>query len=116
MISFTQLVNALEMNRCLKKVKALLPVMKPGFRLLTDLTGLERMEVSCAVSIGIMMDLCDKYRVGAVLTVVPDASKDIGFDLMGLFHYNTRVTTMLYPNLAEAVGSLIEPVPSGLAH
>lgn len=54
------------------------------------------------------MDLCNESKVRAVITVVPDPSKDIGFDLMGIFHYTGNVATIIHGNLAEAVGSLID--------
>jgi hypothetical protein len=105
-VSFGDQVDAKEMKSCLEKIRAMLVDIKPGFRLLTDLTSLECMDADCSTELGEMMSLCDEKKISAVATVVPHPKKDIGFALMERFHYNKRVDVMTYESLAEAVQSL----------
>jgi hypothetical protein len=105
-MSFGQHVDSGEMKSCLEKVTAMLADIKPGFRLLTDLTSLESMDAQCSVDLGEMMSLCDAKGISAVLTVVPHPNKDIGFSLLELFHYGKNVDVMTYETLADAIQSL----------
>ena len=41
--------------------------IKPGFRLLTDLSSLESMAPSCATGLGEMMNLCNAKGISAAL-------------------------------------------------
>ena len=45
-MSFAQSVGSKEMKSCLAKVRGMLVDIKPGFRLLTDLSSLESMSAS----------------------------------------------------------------------
>lgn len=108
-LSFSQQVRAAEMECCLGTVRDLLEKLQPGFLLLTDLTGLVSMETACARYVGEMMDLCSAKGIGTVLRVVPDPSKDIGFELIAHFHYDPQVETRTYDNMADAINSLTTP-------
>jgi hypothetical protein len=105
-MSFAQNVGSKEMKSCLEKVRGMLVDIEPGFRLLTDLSSLESMSTSCATDLGEMMNLCNGKGIGAVIRVVPDKRKDIGFTLMSRFHYGPRVEVTTYETLADAVQSL----------
>jgi len=105
-MSFAHRVDAAEMKSCLEKVRGMLVDIKPGFRLLTDLTSLESMDADCSIHLGEMMSLCDAKEIGAVLTVVPNPKKDIGFSVMERFHYSKHVDVMTYETLADAIQSL----------
>lgn len=106
-MSFGDHVDAKEMKSCLGKVKSMLVDMKPGFRLLTDLTSLDSMDADCSTDLGEMMSLCDAKGISAVVTVVPHPKKDIGFALMEPFHYGQDVQVMTYETLADAIQSLV---------
>jgi len=105
-MSFSLLVNSDEMKSCLDKTERSLADMKPGFRLLTDLSNLESMEAACTDSIVQIMDLCSTRGVGAVFTVIPDPTKDLGYTVMSLFHFSRDIRTMTFENLADAMRSL----------
>jgi hypothetical protein len=105
-MSFAQHVGAGEMKSCLERVRSMLVDVKPGFRLLTDLSSLESMAASCATDLGEMMNLCNGKGISAVVRVVPDPRKDIGFALMSQFHYGKHVEVTTYDTLADAVQSL----------
>jgi hypothetical protein len=81
--------------------------LKPGFLLVTDLSNLESMEASCAPELGAIMDLCSAKGMLTVVRVIPDPNKDIGFDLISLFHLHPPVKTQTHESLAEAIKSLL---------
>ena len=88
------------------KLEAGLAELKPGFRLLTDLGGLESMDVSCAPLIDKVMDLIDCRGVAEVVRIVPDPRKDIGFQVMSYFHYGANVAIVTVETLDEAMAAL----------
>jgi hypothetical protein len=105
-MSYGQHVGPDDMKRCLGTVRDVMANLQPGFLLLTDLTCLESMDASCAPDMGAIMDLCDTKGMKAVVRVIPDPSKDIGFTLISRFHDHPQVRTRNYDNLADAVQSL----------
>ena len=108
---YFQTVKTEEMERCVQMTRDVLVDMQPGFRLLTDLTGLVAMEPACAVYVEEIMELCDEKHVGEVVRVIPDPTKDIGFTIMSRFHYSPTVELRTCDNLADAMQSLRLDVP-----
>src|SRR2546426_12588118 len=86
-ISYAGRVGPDEIKRCQQQVQLLLADLTPGFRLLTDLSGLEAMDLACVPGIKQIMDLLNKQGVEKVVRVIPDPRKDIGLNIMSLFHY-----------------------------
>jgi hypothetical protein len=105
-ISFSHHVAVEEAKSSVEKAKALLADMQPGFRLLTDLSGLESMEVACAAHIRRTMDWCNKKGVAQVVRVIPDPHKDIGLNIMSLFHYRHGIPIVTCESLEEAMAVL----------
>ena len=101
-IRYTGMVDAQETARCAKECEIRVQKLRPGFRLLTDLTGLERMELACVPSIKRIMDLCDEAGVELVVRVIPDPHKDIGLSILSLFHYRKRVRIVTCETREEA--------------
>jgi len=64
------------------------------------------MDTSCAPEIGAMMDLLAEKQVGTVIRVVPDPRKDIGLNIMSVFHYGPEVRLITCENLAAALQRL----------
>ena len=87
---------------CLGAVRSELPHLQPGFKLLVDLTNLQSMDLSCATSIGEIMDLYNAHDVSIVVRIIPDPSRDIGLQIMSLFHYRNNVETVNCSRAAEA--------------
>jgi hypothetical protein len=110
-MSYNHRVGAEDMRRCLGTVRDLMEQLKPGFFLLTDLTNLESMEASCAPDLGAIMELCSAKGMASVVRVIPDPTKDIGFDLISQFHLQLPVKTQTHQSLADAIKSLL-PVES----
>ena len=84
----------------------LLADLRPGFRLLTDLSSLESMDLACVPYIKRMMDVCNKKGVEMVVRVIPDPQKDIGLNILSLFHYRRRVRIVTCATHEEAMKAL----------
>lgn len=111
-ISFSENVDNEQMKRGLGQTTSALTSMKPGFRVLTDLSHLECMNPSCALLVGEIMTLCDQRGIDTVALVLPEERKDIGFILMTRFHYSSRVRICTFTHLPEAIRSLSSNAPA----
>jgi anti-anti-sigma regulatory factor len=105
-VVFSGHVDGEEAKQCTEQMALLFSETKRGFRLLTDLTGLERMDGACVPFIRKSMDLCNKYGVRTVIRVIPDPHKDIGFNILSLFHYRHEIQIVTCETLAEAMKAL----------
>ncbi len=85
-----------------RKLEAGLAKVKKNFMVLTDLTGLESFESSSYKYIQKMMALCNSSGVSKIFRVIPDETKDIGFNIMSMFHYSKDVRIHTYKTLEEA--------------
>ena len=95
-----------ELERARADVESLLADLSPGFRLLADLSQLEFMDLKCVTEVGRTMDLFSEAGVGMIVRVVPDPTKDIGLNILALFHYPHRPPIMTCDTLAEAIRTL----------
>jgi anti-anti-sigma regulatory factor len=102
-ISYVQHVDAKEMKQAEEQLQLFLHELKPGFRLLADLTNLELMDLACVPHLRRMMDLCNRKGVEKVVRVIPDPNKDIGMNILSLFHYHRRVKIVTCETLTEAI-------------
>ena len=108
LVSFRGHVDRAEAQQSRQKVAAAVEEMKPGFRLLTDLSELDSMEYACAPEIAASMDLLRAKGVALVVRVVPDPHKDIGFNILSRFHYGPEIQITTYETLADALQSFAE--------
>lgn len=101
-IRYAGLVRPEDTEKGLEQLRASLAKLETGFRVLVDLTALESMDVKCAPFIEKAMDLCNEHGAATVVRIIPDPQRDIGLQIMSIFHYrgNVRIITSL--NLAEA--------------
>lgn len=83
-----------------------IPKLKDGFVVLTDLSSLERMDMNAKLFIEKAMDFLNKKGVSKVIRIIPDQAKDIGFNIMSVFHYSTGVATHTYKSYQEAIEDL----------
>ena len=83
-------------------MRAGLAQLKSGFRLLADLTELESMDVACAPFIEKAMELCNQKGASMVVRVIPDPRRDIGLQIMSIFHYRGDVKIVTCETLAQA--------------
>ncbi len=90
-LHFAGHVTAGEIAQGFAAVLPCLQELRPGFRVLTDLTELRSMDVECAAGLGTWMERFAQYGVGTVVRVIPDPQLDIGFDILSRFHYGPDV-------------------------
>jgi hypothetical protein len=95
-------VSVPEVRAVSEKVLALLPLLRPGFTFLGDLSGLELMELDCVPEITRIMDACRAAGIGTVVRVVPDPKKDIGFNILSIVHYRGGVRVITCQTAEEA--------------
>jgi len=107
-INWSETVSSDEMRKCAEQLRVLTEDISPGFRLLSDLTGLDAMDATGASYIAAMMDLVAAKQVGLVVRVIPDAHKDIGLNILSYFHYGSQVQVVTYQNLSDALQRLSE--------
>jgi len=99
-------VTRAELKARREELEASLAEFKAGFRLLTDLTELETMDRDCMLEIGKVMELLEKKGLELVVRVIPDPKKDIGMNILTLFHYSRKVHPVTYETLEEALKAL----------
>ena len=91
-----------ESEKGLEQISAGLEKLKRDFHLLADLSDLESMDLKCAPHIEKAMDLCNEKGASLVVRVIPDPHRDIGLQIMSIFHYGGDVKIVTCQNLAEA--------------
>lgn len=81
--------------------------LSSGFHYLVDFSQFESMDLDCTLEIiGRIMELIGKSGVGLVVRVIPDSSKDIGMNILTIFHYPRELKVVTCQNLIEAAGAL----------
>jgi hypothetical protein len=103
---FSQRVTADETRQWREKLDGMLSELKPDFRLLSDLSGLESMELACAPDIEWSMERFSKAGVSKVVRIIPDPRQDIGLSIMSLFHYRRSVSIVTCQTMEEALKAL----------
>jgi hypothetical protein len=91
-----------ESHRREPELTAALAEMRPGFYLLTDLSQLNAMDLGCMPYITRRMEFARRQGVARVVRIIPDPAKDIGFNIMSLFHYPHSVQIITCATQAEA--------------
>ena len=86
----------------LEQVRSGLARLQSGFRLLADLTDLEKMDAGCAPFIEKALDLCNEKGASMVVRVIPDPHRDIGLQIMSIFHYRGDTQIFTCETLAQA--------------
>jgi anti-anti-sigma regulatory factor len=105
-VSYVGQVRAKELEELQKDLKVELGGLSPGFRVLMDLSSLESMELECVPWLGRAMELIDQAGVDLIARVIPDPHKDIGFNILTIFHYARRPQTATCKNVVEACRTL----------
>ena len=60
------------------------------------------MALDCTPEVGRVMEMVAQAGVGLVVRVIPDPSKDIGLNILGIFHYPEQLKVINCQNLMEA--------------
>jgi anti-anti-sigma regulatory factor len=105
-ITWSGKVDSDEMRRCAEEIGVTASKIRPGFRVLVDMTDLQSMDSAGAPYIGSIMDLCVIKQVEHVVRVIPDPHKDIGLNIMSYFRYGSKIRVTICENLADAMRRL----------
>jgi hypothetical protein len=105
-IGYTGQVQLEELQNGREDLTTQLGELSPGFHLLADFSRLESMGLDCAPELGRMMELIGQAGVGLVVRVIPDPSKDIGLNILTVFHYPHHLRVVTCRNMAEAARAL----------
>jgi hypothetical protein len=105
-VSYVGHVGPEEINAGLDDLKMLLADLPPDFRVLVDLERLESMDLACVPELGRAMEMIDRHGVGLVVRVIPDPGKDIGMNILTIFHYARPPKTVTCRNILEAARAL----------
>ena len=101
-LSYIGQVRIGDLTRHQSEVAALMAELAPDFRVLMNLSELETMDVACMTEIGCLMELVGRSGVGLIVRVIPDPAKDIGFNILSIFHYPHRPQIAMCKNMIEA--------------
>lgn len=105
-IKLSQRVSAQEMESHLPRVNDELDKLKSGFIVFTDLSALEFMENTATDQIGTYMGIFNEKGVSRIVRLVPDPSKDVGFKLLAIFHYDEAIPTVTCETEDDAAKAL----------
>jgi hypothetical protein len=106
LINYVQRIVPAELASARREIQALMADLPPEFRLIADWSLVESIDPEGAAEIGHTMDLIYQHGVGLIVRVIPDASKDIGLNILAIFHYPRQPRTITSQNLAEALRQL----------
>lgn len=96
-------VTTAEMRAHIAEVHTLVAELDPGFRLLTDMTELNSMDEECVTVLGEMMDFYKTKGIAMVVRIIPDSRKDIGLNILSVFHYGRDVRTVVCDTMEEGL-------------
>ena len=88
------------------EARRLIPRVRPGFTVLTDFSGLESMDLDCVPDLTGVMDAFKKAGIRTAIRIIPDKSKDIGFNILAIVHYRRGVRVVTCETAAEAERAL----------
>jgi hypothetical protein len=105
-ITGTGAVTKNDVEAVARKIREILQDLAPGFVLLCDFRWMTSMDPGATPLIAAIMDMLAERRVRAVVRVLPDPRKDIGFNILSLFHYGPETEILTFETLAEAIQNL----------
>ncbi len=100
-IEFVGAIDAAQGDEYLPRLGQFIPSAK-GFNLLVDLTAVESMDRGIHGTIKKAMDLFNVRGVAKIVRVIPDPGKDIGLNIMSVFHYESSVRILTVSSRQEA--------------
>ena len=98
-------VDVAQAEKLYLDMKKVVPKRK-GFTILTDLSTARSVDPEIQKPVKKMMDFCNKRGVTKILRVIPDPTKDIGLNILSLFHYSKEVKFLTFQSRKEAQAHL----------
>jgi hypothetical protein len=104
--NYVQRVSVPELEAARQEAAVLLANLTEGICLLADLSQVETMDPDGVNEIGATMDMINRAGVKLIVRVIPDSSKDMGLNILTVFHYPHRPRVITCRTLAEALHQL----------
>jgi anti-anti-sigma regulatory factor len=103
-VEFKGNIDAAQAEQFFSDIEQVLPRHGKGFKLLTDFSSVEAMDLAVQRGIKKAMELFNGRGVTEVLRVLPDPDMGIGFNIMSRFRYSKdiRIHTLRSREEAEA--------------
>ena len=105
-IEFSGKVDKAQAEQSYVELQSIVPKHGKGFKLLTDLSRVEKIDLDIRDTIKKTMDFLDSRGVTEIFRVIADPEQDIGFNIMSLFHYSKRVKFFTLESRQEAEESI----------
>lgn len=105
---FSGHVTVAETRRWREELCQFIARLQPGFKLLSDLSALDSMDLDCVPDIEWSMEALNEAGVVKVVRIIPDSRKDIGLTIMSHFHYRRQVRIVTCDTLKEALEALAD--------
>jgi hypothetical protein len=99
-------VRTEELRRGRENATELLADLPAGFRIIADYERMDRMDTEAAQELGKLMEEADRRGVETIVRVIPDPSKDIGLNILAMFHYKRQLPMVTCKTMAEAAKTL----------
>lgn len=106
--SFSGNITQSETTAWKGELPGLLRDLKPGFKLLSDFSGVESFALECAPDIETVMDLLNQKGVAKVVRIITHPKQDIGLSIMSLFHYRRCISIVTCETLEEGLAALAD--------
>ncbi len=105
-LEFSGKIDTSHAEQSYREIQKVIPNHQKGFRVLTDLSFLESADPKILNVLKKSMDYFNLHGVKEVLRVIPDPEKDIGFNILSLFHYSKDVICLTLQSREEAQARL----------
>lgn len=105
-VRFIGRVQLEQLQDAREDMTAELGALSPGFRYLVDFSQLDSMGLDCVPEIGKVMELVNEAGASLTVRFIPDPSKDIGMNILTIFHYPKDLKVVNCQNLAEMASAL----------
>jgi len=105
-LNYVGQVQPHELSEARADLNAFLAELPPDLRVLADFSQLVSMDPECAPELGRAMDLLAQHGVSLIVRVMPDPTKDIGLNILTIFHYPRHPRVITCENLAAALRKL----------
>jgi hypothetical protein len=106
--AFAGTVTRDETTRWKGELASLLGKLKPGFKLLSDFSGVTSFDLNCAPDVEAVMDLLNEAGVVKVVRVIAHPQQDIGLSIMSLFHYRRCISIVTCQTMDEGLAALAD--------
>jgi hypothetical protein len=107
-MSFSGHVAPAETHEWRERLVVLVGELRPGLKLLNDMSALDSMDRGCMPDFEFGMELLDKSGIAKVVRILKDPRKDIGLNILSLFHYHHRIPIVNCETMEEALSALAD--------